>query len=224
MRVLDNGYVELVSSMGNDLAIVNAARVSYNAIRREVLDSDIRLLKYLLINKHTSPFEHVVFTFNVKAPIFVFRQWQRHRTQSYNEVSARYTELEEDFYLPAPEVIGVQSKSSKQARDVVYTRSPQEIEYIQNYFKDIYSHSYRNYKTLMESYNVPRELARAVLPTAVYSKMYTTLNLHNLLHFLDLRLHEHAQYEIRVYAEAMLELITPIVPETIKIWKSLRDA
>ena len=223
MKVLNHGYIELVSSVGNDLAIINAARVSYNRSNREFGDSESRLLRYLLSNSHTSPFEHVVFTFNVKAPIFVFRQWHRHRTWSFNEVSARYTELPDEFYIPDMDVIGVQSKSSKQARELEDTRNGESKEFIVHHFEHAYAAAYNAYRTLLNVYNVPRELARSVLPVATYSSMYATCDLHNLLHFLKLRLHAHAQYEIRVYAEAILKLIEPIVPNTIKVWKELNE-
>lgn len=219
--VLDHGFVRLVDSMGNDLSIVRAARVSYNADWRTGEDEgkDEKLISYLLKNRHTSPFEAVVFTFEVKAPIFVFRQWHRHRTWSYNEVSARYTELDEGFYLPDVSLIGTQSKDSKQARDIPV--EPGNVRRMQLTVDMMRAHcvsAFAVYKQLLAD-GVPRELARSVLPVAAYSRMFATIDLHNLMGFLRLRLHAHAQYEIRVYAEAMLGLVEHICPVTIAAFK-----
>lgn len=211
--VLDHGFVRLVDSMGSDLSIVRAARVSYNADWRagEEEGKDEKLIGYLMRNHHTSPFEAVTFTFEVKAPIFVFRQWHRHRTWSYNEVSARYTELDEGFYVPSPGQIGKQSASSKQARDLDGTVNTWASDMIAKSCDD----AFQNYRRLLEA-GVPRELARSVLPVAAYSRMFATVDLHNLMHFLRLRLHPHAQYEIRVYAQAIREIAGSIVPVTMR--------
>lgn len=223
--VLDHGYVRLVDSMGSDLSVVRAARVSYDAAWRAGDDqgSDHRLIHYLWKNHHTTPFEAVSFTFEIKAPIFVFRQWHRHRTWSYNELSARYRELPEEYYLPHPEHIGQQSASSKQAREITHlekndlvARGVQVEE-----AKRMMQMSFAMYKTLLEA-GWPKELARSVLPVATYSHMFATVNLLNLLKFLTLRCHSHAQYEIRVYAEAMRELIRPIVPVSVAAWEAGR--
>lgn len=214
--VLDHGFVRLVDSMGSDLSVVRAARVSYDAAWRagENEGSDERLLNYLWRNHHSTPFESVTFTFEVKAPIFVFRQWHRHRTWSYNELSARYKELPEEFYIPNVEQIGQQSKSSKQARELteeVDLRRHEEVAAL----RDLCNNSFYTYHALIES-GWPRELARCALPVNTYSHMFCTVNLLNLLKFITLRDHDHAQYEIRVYAEAMKKLIEPIVPVTMK--------
>ena len=215
------GFVRLVDHMGSDLSIVRSARVSYNADWRgrkpskETLSKDEKLISYLWKNKHTSPFEAVAFTFEVKAPIFIFRQWHRHRTWSYNEISARYTELDEGFYLPELNKITTQSTSNKQMRT---KEQHPKAKQIQNVVRDVCLSNFNDYKALIKS-GCPRELARSVLPVAAYSRMFATVDLHNLFHFLKLRLHEHAQYEIRVYAEAMLKLITPIVPVSVKAFK-----
>lgn len=208
--VLDHGYVRLIDHMGNDLAVVRSARVSYNAEPRED-GSDAKLIRYLYRNRHTSPFEAVTFTFEVKAPIFVLRQWHRHRTWSYNEVSARYTALPDDVYVPELEQITTQSSSNKQMRtDEINPEAPAIRETIRAFQES----QHRTYQQLLDA-GTPRELARVILPLGTYSKMFATVDLHNLFHFLRLRLHEHAQYEIRVYAEAMKELITPVVPECV---------
>ena len=223
--VLDHGFVRLVDSMGSDLSIVRAARVSYDAAWRagEDTGSDARLIRYLWKNHHTSPFEAVTLTFEVKAPIFVLRQWHRHRTWSFNELSARYRELPEEFYVPKPEHIGVQSASSKQARDLAsMTEADTEAAEVEaEVIRRACVHAFLIYRGLLER-NVPRELARSVLPVATYSHMFATVDLLNLMKFLTLRCHAHAQMEIRAYAEAMLELIRPIVPVAVAAWEEAR--
>lgn len=221
IKVLDHGLIRLVDSMGDDLSIVRSARVSYNAEWRTGEDAgkDEKLIKYLVKNRHTSPMECVQFTFEVKAPIFVFRQWHRHRTWSYNEVSARYSELPEEFYIPTPEHVGVQSTSNKQMRVLEENAglSEKDVEFI----NDLQRHSQEGfalYRKHLEA-GVPRELARCLLGLNTYSHMFATVDLHNLFHFLKLRLHSHSQMEIRVYADALLQLIEPIVPFTVKAWK-----
>ena len=205
--VLDHGYVRLVDHMGDDISVVRAARVSYNAQPRGD-GSDEKLIGYLMKNKHTSPFEHVTFTFEVKAPIFVFRQWHRHRTWSFSEVSARYTELPDEYYIPELRSITTQSTDNKQMRT---QQEHPSAELIQNIIFAAGNTIFDAYKEMLKI-GCPRELARSVLPLGTYSKMFATVDLHNLFHFLRLRLHEHAQHEIRVYAEAMMQLIEPIVP------------
>lgn len=215
--VLDHGFVRLVDYMGNDLSVVRAARVSYDSEWRAGVDhgSDDRLINYLWKNAHTSPFEAVQFTFEVKAPIFVFRQWHRHRTWSYNELSARYRELPEEFYVPKPEHIGVQAKDNKQARDITEKRDMLVPSMIDHSCRA----AFEVYRSLIEQ-DVPRELARMVLPLNTYSHMFGSVNLLNLFRFLKLRRHSHAQYEIMVYAEAMLTLIEPVVPVSVAAFKS----
>jgi thymidylate synthase (FAD) len=216
--VLDHGFVRLVDSMGGDLSVARAARVSYDAAWRAGEDegSDARLIRYLWKNRHTSPFEAVEFQFEVKAPIFVLRQWQRHRTWSFNELSARYRELPEEFYVPAPEQIGAQSASNKQMR----VAAPPD-EAVSEMIRDTCAESFSCYHDLLRR-GVPRELARIVLPVATYSHMFAKVDLGNLLKFLDLRLHEHAQYEIKVYAEAMHALAKTVAPTCIEAWESGR--
>lgn len=223
--VLDHGFVCLIDHMGSDLSIVRAARVSHDAAWRAGQDegSDARLIHYLMRNRHTTPFESVVFQFEVKAPIFVFRQWHRHRMATINEVSGRYTELPEEFYVPAPEAIGKQSPSNKQARDIVSLNANElgEAKVSVRAYRASCNEAFRRYHELIID-GWPRELARAVLPVATYSHMFWKSDLHNLFHFLGLRLHPHAQYEIRKYAEAMLNLIEPIVPVAVAAWEENR--
>lgn len=216
--VLDNGFARLVDYMGSDLSIVRAARVSYQADWRAGEDegSDRRLIGYLYRNHHTTPFEAVTFSFEIKAPLFVFAQWHRHRTWSYNQISARYTELDEGFYIPALDQITTQSTSNKQMRT---KEQHPEAEAIRETIRAHCQAQFRVYKQLLDA-GCPRELARSVLPTAAYSRMFASVDLHNLFHFLRLRMHSHAQYEIRVYAEALLELITPVVPCAVAAFKN----
>lgn len=217
--VLDHGFVRLVDSMGSDLSVIRAARVSYDAAWRTGEDqgSDVRLINYLWKHRHTTPFEAVTFTFEIKAPIFVLRQWHRHRTWSYNELSARYRELPEEFYVPKPEHVGTQSKDSKQARVIdgeTYTPEDQL-----NAVRMCNASAFGLYRNLIEL-GWPRELARSVLPVATYSHMFATVDLLNLLKFLTLRCDAHAQYEIRAYADAMRELVRPVAPTCIAAWEA----
>ncbi|WP_024516966.1 FAD-dependent thymidylate synthase [Bradyrhizobium sp. Tv2a-2] len=220
--VLDHGFVRLVDHLGNDLSVVRAARVSYDAAWRagEDTGSDHRLIHYLMRNRHTTPFESVEFQFEVMAPISVFRQWHRHRTATINELSARYRELPEVFYVPLQRHVGVQSLSSKQARIFIKEGDPLPEDLCGQIgaYVESCQNSFRTYRALLAA-GWPRELARNVLPLATYSHMFWKCDLHNLLHFLNLRTHEHAQYEIRVFAEAILKLIRPMVPVCVAAWE-----
>lgn len=223
IECLDKGFVRLVDYMGNDLSVVRAARVSYDADWRTGEDdkSDMKLIAYLARNKHTSPFEAVSFTFEVKAPLFVFRQWHRHRTWSYNELSARYAELPDEFYIPDPAKIGVQSKSNKQVRDIDPDQPPRDLmerELETSFYQKHCLKSFELYHDLIKR-AWPRELARMVLPLSTYSRMFATVDLHNLFHFLKLRLHPHAQLEIQEYAKAIVKLIEPVVPVSVAAWR-----
>ena len=213
IKVLNHGLVRLVDSMGSDLSIVRSARVSYDAEWRAGEDDgkDAKLIDYLIKNHHTSPLECVQFTFEVKAPIFVFRQWHRHRTWSFNEVSARYSQLPNEYYIPEVSQITTQSASNKQMRT---DKEHPESVHLQDAIACQCQQAFYIYEDLIRR-GCPRELARGVLPVNTFSHMFATVDLHNLAHFLRLRLHSHSQYEIRVYAEAMLELIEPIVPVAV---------
>jgi len=209
-KLLNHGLLRLVDSMGSDLSISRNARVSYDAEWRAGEDegSDKRLINYLYKNGHNTPFESVTVTFEVKAPIFVFRQWHRHRTQSYNELSARYKELPEEFYVPELDQITTQSIDNKQMRtDKIHPHALQ----IQRSITSSNEKSFSHYHALIKD-GCPRELARSVLPVGTYSHMFATANLHNWFNFLRERLHSHAQYEIRVYAEAIAEELRIIAP------------
>lgn len=233
IMVLNGGFVRLVSYMqpasgyvpgdylwSGDLEVVRNARVSYDADWREGdEEKDAKLIEYLYKNKHTSPFEAMVFTFEVKAPIFVLRQWHRHRTWSYNEVSARYAELDEGFYVPKPSVITTQSPTNKQMR--THTEHPKAAEMAAEIDQATQA-AFQTYRRLIRE-GCPRELARSVLPVAAYSRMFATVDAHNLFHFLRLRLHPHAQYEIRVYAEALLKLVEPVMPVSVQAFRKSQE-
>lgn len=218
IKVLDHGFVRLVDHMGSDLSIVRAARVSYDAAWRagENEGSDAKLIDYLWRNKHTTPFEAVELQFEVMAPIFVLRQWHRHRTWTYNELSGRYRELPEMFYLPAPEIVGEQAVANKQGRqtggDLEARRA--EVEAL----RIACEAGFAAYRALLAA-GWPRELARTALPLSTYSHMFAKTDLLNLFRFLSLRADPHAQYEIRVYAEAMATLVERIVPVAFAAWK-----
>lgn len=218
VSLLDHGYVRLVDHMGNDLSIVRAARVSYDADWRTGEDAgkDEKLINYLVKNRHTSPLESVNFTFEIKAPIFVMRQWMRHRTWKYNEISARYAELPEEYYTPEIRDITAQSVSNKQQRTDEQL-PPEQAAFIRAAIYQQNKDAFAIYHLLLKN-GCPRELARGVLPVNTYTKVYATVDLHNLMHFINLRDHPHAQMEIQVYARAMLELITPIVPLAVKAY------
>jgi thymidylate synthase (FAD) len=216
--LLDYGFVRLVDHMGSDLSVVRAARVSYDAAWRAGEDqgSDAKLIKYLWNHKHSTPFESVVFTFEVKAPLFVFRQWHRHRTWSFNELSARYRELPEEIYMPPFRAQAINNKQGSEG----YVNEADAVT-LEELFKNSYKVSFDAYKYAVKA-GVAREVARSVLPVATYSHMFATVNLLNLLKFVTLRDDTHAQYEIQVYAKAMLELIKPHVPVCVLAYEQSR--
>ena len=205
---LDRGFIRLVDSMGSDDAIVQAARVSYGKGTRKV-SQDRGLIRYLMRHRHTTPFEMVEFKFHAKMPIFVARQWVRHRTANINEYSLRYSEARDEFYIPDEKHILFQSKLNKQGRS---GEVPADLKKkVQDYFRDISDKSYTIYSELNDA-GIARELARAILPVNIYTEWYWKNDLHNILHFLSLRMDPHAQYEIRIYAEAMAEIVKKIAP------------
>jgi thymidylate synthase (FAD) len=205
---LDKGFVKLVDYMGNDAAIVQAARVSYGN-GTKTINEDRGLIRYLLRHKHTTPLEMVVFKFHVKAPIFVARQWIRHRMSSTNEYSGRYSEMMDEFYIPNLERLTKQSSLNKQGSSQEQINNPgfvkENIELHSNSSYDLYSE-------LLNENELSRELSRMVLPINNYTEWYWKIDLHNLLHFLRLRVDLHAQYEIRVFADAISDIISEIVP------------
>jgi thymidylate synthase (FAD) len=218
--VLDHGFVRLVDNMGGDLSVVRSARVSHDADWRsgDDADKDEKLIKYLAKHQHYSPFESVVMTFEVCCPIFIARQWMRHRTWSYNEMSARYTGVERKFYLPEPELIGMPSPTNKQGR-VVNDESKEAHKALNAYaHKKIFTiceTAFDAYDRLIES-GCPRELARSVLPLATYTRFFGTVNLLNLAKFIKLRDEEGAQWEIQEYARALTALAKTVAPTSVK--------
>lgn len=217
IKVLDHGFVRLVDHTGGDISIARAAKVSYDAAWRAGVDkgSDDKLIHYLWDNQHTTPFEAVTFTFEVQAPIFIFRQWHRHRTATVNELSARYRELPELFYVPDPATIGEQSSSSKQARVMTEELDNAAAFLIRKSCEEAFD-VYR--KLLLMK--VPREIARSVLPLATYSHMFWTVNLLNLLKFLGLRSHPHAQWEMQQYARAVFDVAQEVAPVAFAAWQA----
>ncbi|MBO5690172.1 MAG: FAD-dependent thymidylate synthase [Lentisphaeria bacterium] len=207
------GWVGLIDHLGTESTIVNAARVSFGKLKSTMDERDVKLLNYLIENRHTSPLEHVVFTFSVHCPLFVRGQWHRHRTWSYNEISRRYTEIDIDFYTP--EKLRRQAESNRQA-------SYADPDFEDDKLREMIDASNRNALKLYEDLlaaGVCREQARGVLPQNMMTTFWATVDLSNLLHFLRLRDSEHAQYEIREYAVAMLQLIRPIVPNVVKYYE-----
>lgn len=207
--VLDKGFVRLVDYFGGDQRIVQSARVSYGEGTKSV-SQDGALIDYLLRHQHTSPFEQVVMTFHVKMPIFVARQWVRHRTGRMNEVSGRYSIMKEEFYVPEADKVSPQSKDNKQGRASEAFDSETANKII-NQLAEGQKSAYENYSELLDS-GLAREVARINLPLSLYTEFYWEMDLHNLFHFLKLRLDSHAQYEIRVYAEVMLEMCKKVAP------------
>ncbi len=209
-QVLDRGYVELIDFMGNDDTIVSAARVSYLG-QGKGEESDKKLVRFMMKHGHTSPFEHVVFQWRIKCPLFVRSQWHRHRTWSYNEVSRRYTSKDVEFYIP--DKWRIKDEKNKQGCEISF-RSDWATAYLYDH-----SHDCLDYYNKLLDQGVAREMARMVLPQNMYTTFYGTVDLHNLMHFIDLRADSHAQWEIQQYALAMKEMIQPIVPWTFEAWE-----
>ncbi len=209
IKVLDKGFVRLVDYMGGDQRIVQAARVSYGAGTKTVRQ-DRGLIHYLIKNDHTSPLEQVILTFHAKMPIFVARQWVRHRTARLNEISGRYSVMPDEFYVPEAATLRYQSKDNKQARGeecLSSTDSQAILTELESDQKLLYSH----YEKMIEK-GLAREIARTNLPLSLYTEWYWQIDLHNLFHFLRLRMDAHAQYEIRVYAEVMARCAKAVAP------------
>ena len=200
------GWVGLIDHLGTESTIVNAARVSFGKLKSDMDERDVKLLEYLIDNRHTSPLEHIVFTFSIHCPLFVRGQWHRHRTWSYNEISRRYTEIDMEFYTP--QQLRRQAESNRQASvaDPDFDSSALVAE-IDAHNK----HCMALYEKLLNS-GVCREQARSVLPQNMMVTFWGTVDLANLLHFLELRDSEHAQWEIREYAIAIKKLIKPYIP------------
>lgn len=208
-KVLNHGFVRLIDYMGGDESIVQAARVSYGK-GTKTISEDRTLIRYLMRHQHTTPFEMVEFKFHVKLPIFVARQWIRHRTANVNEYSGRYSIMPEEFYVPDESVIKYQSQVNKQGRD--NEEVPPEIrKKVLEILISEQQSAFKGYQEMLD-YKIARELARINLPLSLYTQWYWKIDLHNLFHFLKLRMDKNAQYEIRVYAETMAEIVKVIVP------------
>ena len=230
LTVLDHGFVRVVDYMGDDAAIVQAARVSYGKGTKRVSE-DAGLINYLMRHRHTTPFEMCEIKYHVKLPIFVARQWIRHRTANVNEYSARYSILDNEFYMPAPEQLGVQSSANRQGRGDALTGD--EAKHVMDLLREDSEQTYAHYEEMLNEdadgkprdpnrQGLARELARMNLTLNFYTQWYWKVDLHNLLHFLSLRADPHAQYEIRVYADAMLETLKRWVPITYDAFTQYR--
>jgi len=209
--VLDKGYVELIDVMGNDNTVVAAARVSYLGESKGP-DKDKKLISYMMKHGHTSPFEHVVFQWRIKCPLFVRSQWHRHRTWAYNELSRRYTSENIEFYYPV-EWRSQDTKNKQGSLDVPIEVS---VDFDGHMLNSLTLYGY------MIECGIAKEQARMILPQNLYTIFYGTVDLHNLFHFLKLRNSEHAQWEIKEYAIAMEDIIKDIVPWSYEAWRELK--
>ena len=216
--------------MGEDITIVNSARVSFGVQKDELDSKDEKLINYLIRHKHTSTLEHNIATFRIKVPLFVRSQHHRHRTWSYNEISRRYTDVNLEFY--ETEMLRTQHKSNRQASEREETFNPEiavDVEYCStplvksasDIIKMHHDHSIKLFDKLIDA-GVCKEQARGVLPQNLYTEYYATANLNNILKFIDLRMHEGAQVEIQVLAEKMLEIITDIWPVTVNAYRNIK--
>ena len=228
--VLDHGFIRVIDYMGDDSSIVQSARVSYGKGTKKV-STDEGLIKYLMRHRHSTPFEMCEIKYHIKLPIFIARQWIRHRTANVNEYSARYSILDKEFYLPAKEQLAAQSQSNRQGRgDVIQGKQAEEVL---NILKDDANRTYDNYEKLLNErfdgtkidenkVGLARELARMNLTLNTYTQWYWKTDLLNLLNFLFLRADNHAQYEIRVYADKMLDTVKRWVPITYQAFMDYR--
>lgn len=223
--VLDHGLVRVIDYMGDDAAICQAARVSYGRGTKAVSD-DRGLIRYLMRHWHSTPFEMCEVKFHVKLPVFVARQWIRHRTANVNEYSARYSILDREFYIPAPENLAAQSTVNNQGRGQVLEGA--EAARVLDLLREDAMRSYDHYEDMLTpdaeagKLGLARELARMNLPANIYTQWYWKIDLHNLFHFLRLRADTHAQYEIRVYAETMCAIVKDWVPAAYEAFEDYR--
>ena len=223
--VLDHGFIRLVDYMGDDSAIVQAARVSYGKGTKTARD-DAGLIRYLMRHRHSTPFEMCEIKLHVKLPIFVARQWIRHRTANVNEISARYSILDREWYIPAPENLAAQSKANRQGRGEVL--EGEEAAEALRLLREDSERNFNHYEHMLNAEKDPnrkglaRELARMNLTLNAYTQWYWKTDLYNLLHFLSLRADPHAQYEIRVYAEAIIDLVKLWTPAAAQAFEDYR--
>lgn len=230
MPVLDHGFVRVVDYMGDDSAVVQSARVSYGR-GTKAANEDRGLIRYLMRHRHSTPFEMCEIKYHVKLPIFVARQWIRHRTANVNEYSARYSVMDREFYIPEPEQLAAQSSSNRQGRGEVL--QGEDAARVLDMLREDATRNYDHYAWMLNEDEagqpqddsrpgLARELARMNLTLNTYTQWYWKTDLHNLLHFLSLRADSHAQYEIRVYAEAMLETVKAWVPLSFEAFADYR--
>ena len=218
-KVLDHGFVRLIDYMGGDDAIVQAARVSYGMGTKKV-SLDRGLIRYLMRHRHTTPFEMVEFKFHVKLPIFVARQWIRHRSANVNEYSGRYSIMKEEFFVPDEKEIRFQSTVNKQGRSD--EEVPDELKRkLVDYLNNLHKQSYEQYQEYVEA-GLARELARIALPLSLYTEWYWKIDLHNLFHFLALRMDPHAQKEIQDYALIMAKMVKAVCPMAFEAFMDYR--
>lgn len=216
---LDRGYVRLVDSMGNDNSVVQAARVSYDA-GIKTPEQDAKLIDYLMKNHHTSPFEQVVLVFHIKLPLFVFAQMVRHRTARLNAQSARYTIMRDEFYLPTPDAVRGQGMGNKQVGDGLLSQNTSLSA--SDMIVKASERAYETYENLL-TMGVCREQARMILPQNLYTQVIWQMDLHNLLKFIELRDHPHAQLEIRTYAKALLRAAKLVAPVSVASWEKFKN-
>lgn len=219
--VLDHGFIRVVDYMGNDSSIVQAARVSYGAGTKKIQE-DRGLINYLMRHGHTTPFEMCEIKLHVKLPIFVMRHWVRHRTANINEYSARYSILSNEFYIPELDQIARQSEINKQGKSTIAMEAAEGKEIVDT-LTDFSKAAYEKYSYMLNDLGLARELARTILPVSVYTEIYWKIDLHNLLHFLKLRTDSHAQYEIRCYANKILDIVKAWVPFTYDAFINYRQ-
>ncbi|MDM8166498.1 FAD-dependent thymidylate synthase [Roseovarius sp.] len=220
--VLDHGFIRVIDYMGDDAAICQAARVSYGRGTKSVTN-DEGLIRYLMRHWHSTPFEMCEVKLHVKLPVFVARQWIRHRTANVNEYSARYSILDREFYIPAPDHLAAQSVVNNQGRGEALTG--EEAQRVLEYLKADSTRAYDHYEEMIGQegqQGLARELARMNLPANIYTQWYWKVDLHNLLHFLRLRADAHAQYEIRVYAEEICKVVADWVPFAYRAFEDYR--
>jgi len=219
--VLDHGFVRVIDYMGTDASIVQAARVSYGAGTKKVQE-DRGLINYLMRHQHTTPFEMCEIKLHVKLPIFVARHWLRHRTASVNEYSARYSILSKEFYIPEIDQLAKQSTTNKQGKsDEEFDHN--DAEEVLSLLEKSCAEAYEKYSHMLEDLSLTRELARTILPVNVYTEMYWKIDLHNLMHFLKLRSSPHAQYEIRCYANVILDIVKKWLPFTYEAFVNYKQ-
>jgi thymidylate synthase (FAD) len=211
IQVLDHGFVRLDDAMASDLSVVNSARVSFGRRKTEMDESDEGLIRFLMRDRHGTPFEHNAFRFHIRAPIFVAREWFRHRVGSFNEFSMRYAKATDDFYVPDAE--DVRTQVGKPGAYSFEPVSPEVAEQTREELQAVYEQAFATYERLVEA-GVARELARAVMPVGAYTEFYWTVNARALMNFVSLRVHETAQREIRRYAEAVETLFAEKMPVT----------